>query len=294
MREVVFMTELSVKNIEEQGNAAKVIQSEQKASSQNLSNTTKPLSDSNENKFNLDKTAIVFGQSEEDIGKEFKEFKALKLFKRVDCDMTPITDNLLLKQRIEEAIKYGFGNVVVNPRQIKSAKRFLKGKKIGVYAAVCYPYGEEIYGVKKYAVKKAMEEGADGVYLPLSTSDLKSGRLEQVKRELFKIVKRYKKKKIFVVLEVGEISFSVAERVVKTLLKTKIAGIVSGTGFSSYSKPFAGASDLHSLSGGKRTVIACSNTEKSRDVVSLFSVADRVFLKNAPKIALDLKTNLEF
>ena len=247
-----------------------------------------------DSKFNLDKTAVIFGQSEEDIGKEFKEFKALKLFKRVDCDMTSITDNLLLKQRIEEVIKYGFGNVVVNPRQIKDAKRFLKGRKVGVYAAVCYPYGEEIYGVKKYAVKKAMEEGADGVYLPLSVSDLKSGKIEHVKRELFKIVKRYKRKKIFVVLEVGEINFSITEKVVKTLLRTRIAGIVSGTGFSAYTKPFVGASDLHSLSGGKRTVIACSNTEKSRDVVSLFSVADRVFLKNAPKIALDLKTNLEF
>ena len=244
--------------------------------------------------FNLDKTAIIFGQSEEDIGKEFKEFKALKLFKKVDVDLTSVRDTLMLKQRIEESIKYGFGNVVVNPRHIKDAKRFLKGKKVGVYAAVCYPYGEELYGVKKYAVKRAMQEGADGVYLPISITDLKNGKIEQIKRELQKIVKKYKRKKIFVVLEIGELSFAHVEKIVKYLLKTKISGIVSGTGYSPISKSFAGASDLHSLSGGKRTVVAQSVSEKSREVVSLFSVADRVFLKNAPKIALDLKTNLEF
>ena len=244
--------------------------------------------------FNLDKTAVIFGQSEEDIGKEFKEFKALKLFKRVDVDLTSVRDTLILKKRIEEALKYGFGNVVVNPRHIKDTKRFLKGKKVGVFAAVCYPYGEELYGVKKYAVKRAMQEGADGVYLPISITDLKNGKIDQVRRELQKIVKKYRHKKIFVVLEVGELDFANTEKIVKLLLKTKITGIVSGTGYSSISKPFAGASDLHSLSAGKRMVVAYSLTEKSREVVSLFSVADRVFLKNAPKIALDLKTNLEF
>ncbi|MBR2385133.1 MAG: hypothetical protein IKA99_05970 [Clostridia bacterium] len=243
--------------------------------------------------FNLDKTALVFGQSEEDIGKEFNEFKALKLFKRVDVDLTSVRDTLVLKQKIDETSKYGFGNVVVNPRHIKDAKRYLKGRKIGVFAAVCYPYGEELYGVKKYAVKRAVQEGADGVYLPLSITDLKSGKIELIRRELQKIVKKYKNKKIFVVLEMAELNFAYAEKLVKLLLKTKIAGIVSGTGNSSVSKPFAGASDLHSLSSGKRTVVACSNTEKSRDVVGLFSVADRVFLKNAPKIAKELKTNLE-
>ncbi len=252
------------------------------------------LKPENKQFFNLDKTAVIFGQSEEDLSKEFKEYKALKLFKRVDVDLTFVRDSLLLKKKIDECVKFGFGNVVVNSKQIKEAKRFLKGKKLGVFAAVCYPYGEEIYEVKKYAVKKAFSEGADGVYLPLSIIDLKNGKFEQVRRELVKMIKRYKHKKIFIVLEIGELNFSNVEKIVKMLLKTRIVGIVSGTGYSLCSKPFSGATDLHSLSSGKRTVIAYSNTEKSREVVSLFSVADRVFLKNAPKIALDLKTNLEY
>ncbi len=288
------MTELLVKNQEEIGAQNEEITQEKEI----IKTETKPLQAEEikkENKsFDLDKTAVIFGQSEEDIGKEFKEFKAAKLFKRVDVDLTSVRDNLLLKQKVEESIKYGFGNLVVNPKQIRYAKRFLKGRKVGVFAAVCYPYGEDFFGVKRYAVKKAFKEGADGVYLPLSVADLKSGKIEQIKRELVKIVRRYKRKKIFIVLEMGELNFTYVEKVMKLLLKTNITGIVSGTGFSSCEKPFSGASDLHSLSRGKRAVVACTNTDKSRDVVSLFSVADRVFLKNAPKIALDLKANLEY
>lgn len=245
-------------------------------------------------KISLEQTAVIFGQSEEDVSKEFREYKALKLFKKFDCDLTQIKDFEQLKIKIDEAVKFGFGNVVVNPRQIRQAKRILKGKKISVFGAVCYPHGEEVYGVKKYAVKKAFEEGADGVYLPVGTSDIKCGKIEQVKREFAKIVKRHKRKKIFAVLEINELDFSLAERVVKMLVKLRVSGIVSGSGYAISPKAFSGASDLHSLSGGKRPVIACATSDKSRDVLSLFSVADRVFLKNAPKIATDLKANLEF
>ena len=77
----------------------------------------------------------------------------------------------------------------------------------------------------------------------------------------------------------GELDFSTVEKVVKILLKIKVAGIVSGSGFSENGKCFQGASDLHSLSGGKKSVIACSTTKKSREVVSLFTVADRIFIR---------------
>lgn len=242
----------------------------------------------------VEKTALVFGQSEDDLTKEFKEFKALKLFRKFDCDLTGVRDNEELKVKIEEGLKYGFGNIVVNPLQVKSAKKFLKGKKVGVICAVCYPFGEEIYGVKKFSVKKAFSEGADGVYLPVGVSDIKQGKIEQVKREFSKIIRRHKKKKVFAVLELCELDFSLAEKTVKTLLKIGVSGIVSGSGYSDFSKGLSSASDLHSLSGGKGSVIALSTSEKSREVVGLFSFADRVFLKNAPKVAFELKTKLEF
>ena len=241
----------------------------------------------------VEKTAMIFGQSEEDIGKEYKEYKAFKLFRRVDADLTSISDSENLRARITEVINFGFGNVIVNPRLIKETKKLLADKSVGVYGAVCYPYGEELYGVKRVAVKKAFEEGADGVYLPVGTSDVKRGRIENVKKEFTVIARRYKRKKIFAVLEVAELDYAQVERTVKALLKSKVAGIVSGSGHEIISMAFFGASDLRSLSGGKRTVIAYSGSEKSKDVVSLFSVADRVFLKNAPKIAMDLKANLE-
>ena len=241
----------------------------------------------------VEKTAMIFGQSEEDIGKEYKEYKAFKLFRRVDADLTSISDSENLRARITEVINFGFGNVIVNPRLIKETKKLLADKNVGVYGAVCYPYGEELYGVKRVAVKKAFEEGSDGVYLPVGTSDVKRGRIENVKKEFTVIARRYKRKKIFAVLEVAELDYAQVERTVKALLKSKVAGIVSGSGHEIISMAFFGASDLRSLSGGKRTVIAYSGSEKSKDVVSLFSVADRVFLKNAPKIAMDLKANLE-
>ena len=100
------------------------------------------------------KTAMIFGQSEEDIGKEYKEYKAFKLFRRVDADLTSIRDSENLRARIVDVLKFGFGNVIVNPRQVKETKKLLQNKNVGVYGAVCYPYGEELYGVKRVAKNK--------------------------------------------------------------------------------------------------------------------------------------------
>lgn len=253
----------------------------------------KSMSFTLENKERNEKVASIFGQSEAELDREFRAFKASKIFRKFDYDLTAELDPETLSLKVEEAIKYGFGNIIVTPKQVKFVKQKLKDKKIGVYAAVCYPFGEESYGVKKYASKMAFSEGADGIYLPIGIYDVLKGRFEGVRREFAKIVRRHKRKKVFAVIEVGKFDISSCEKVLKTLSKIKIAGIVSGTGEFSEDR-ITGVGELHSLSGGKRSIIACSTSEKSREVINLFSVADRVFLKNAPKIAVDLKTNLEY
>ncbi|MBE5741827.1 MAG: hypothetical protein E7360_00700 [Clostridiales bacterium] len=239
-----------------------------------------------------EKTAHIFGQSEEEICKEFRAFKATKIFKKFDFDLTEVFDEENLKSKVDEAVKIGFGNVVVNPKFIKTVRQRLKGKKIGVYAAVCYPFGEELYGVKKYATKLAFSNGADGIYLPVGVADILRGRIEGIKREFAKIIKRNRKKKVFAVLEIGELDRPSCEKVLKSLSKLKLSGIVCGTGKISEGKNLT-ATDVHALSGGKTTVVAYGNSQKSREIINLFSVADRVFLKNATKIATDLKNNLE-
>ena len=39
------------------------------------------------------KTALVFGQSEDELRREFKEYKALKLFRKIYCDLTRVKIN---------------------------------------------------------------------------------------------------------------------------------------------------------------------------------------------------------
>jgi len=253
----------------------------------------KSMSFSLENKDRNEKVASIFGQSEAELDREFRAYKAAKIFRKFDYDLTNESDPEILSSKVEEAIKYGFGNIIVTPKQVKFVKQKLKGKKIGVFAAVCYPLGEESYGVKKYASKMAFSEGADGIYLPIGVYDVLKGRLEGIRREFAKIVRQHKRKKVFVVMETAKFDISSCEKVLKTFSKIKIAGIVSGTGGFKEER-LSSVSELHSLSGGKRSIIACSTSEKSREVINLFSVADRIFLKNAPKIAVDLKTNLEY
>lgn len=251
-----------------------------------------PDEEQKERKTEIENTAKIFGQSEEQICKEFKAFKALKIFKKFDVDLTGVSDAETLSLKLEETVKFGFGNIVINPKFIKFAKQKLKGKKIGVFAGVCYPFGEELYGVKKYASKLAFLNGADGIYLPVGTTDILRGKIDSIKREFAKIVKRHRKKKVFAVIEFGQCDKLSCEKILKALSKIKIAGIVGGTG-ANKNETDKEMSDLRSASGGKGLIVARFDGEKSREVMNLFTVADRVFIKNAEKVAQELKSNLE-
>ena len=58
----------------------------------------------------ISKTAIVFGQSEDELRREFKEFKALKLFRKIYCDLT-LTPDDVFDDKLAEVVSLGFGGV---------------------------------------------------------------------------------------------------------------------------------------------------------------------------------------
>lgn len=99
------------------------------------------------------KTALVFGQSEDELRREFKEYKALKLFRKIYCDLTRVKSESF-EDKLDEVVSLGFGGVIVFPTQARKAKEKIGKADVKVVAAVCYPFGEEGANVKKPPPKK--------------------------------------------------------------------------------------------------------------------------------------------
>lgn len=237
-----------------------------------------------------DRASVIFGQSEDEMKREFRAFKIAKLLKKFDFDLTGEVSGETLSDKLEEAASLGIGSVLVTPQNLKIAKDKLKKTEAGVYAAVCYPFGEESYGVKKYAVKKAIEKGADGVFLPVGISSVKQGGFEAIRKEFKKIVKVCRNKKLFVVIESGAINSVETEKIVKILSAVGVKNFVSSSGYREIGEGLSSVKNIRYFLKSGCEVSGYTDTVKSDDAIGLLAIADRLLVKNAAELATDLKT----
>ncbi|AIF69292.1 deoxyribose-phosphate aldolase [Palaeococcus pacificus DY20341] len=89
----------------------------------------------------------------------------------------------------EEAKKYGFYAVCVNPYRVKLAKEQLEGSDVKVATVIGFPLGATPTEVKVFEAKKALEDGAEELDMVLNIGALKDGNYEYVKNDIAEIVK---------------------------------------------------------------------------------------------------------
>ncbi|WP_457752977.1 deoxyribose-phosphate aldolase [Thermococcus sp.] len=89
----------------------------------------------------------------------------------------------------EEAKKYGFYAVCVNPYRVKLAKETLKGTDIKVASVIGFPLGATPTEVKVFEAKKALEDGADELDMVINIGALKDGDYDYVRRDIEEVVK---------------------------------------------------------------------------------------------------------
>lgn len=107
-------------------------------------------------------------------------------------DHTNISSNATaekIKKTCQEAKKYGFRGVCVNPEFVKLAKRELKGTNLKVIALIDPPMGIFPHKKRVGICKKAKKDGADELDVVMNVVDLKYGKYERVLRDLKEISK---------------------------------------------------------------------------------------------------------
>ncbi len=94
-----------------------------------------------------------------------------------------------IKKTCEEAKKYGFRGVCVNPKWVKLVNSELKGTKIKTICLVDPPIGDSTHQKRIKTCKKAKKEGADENDVVISIPDVKHERWNKVLADLKEICK---------------------------------------------------------------------------------------------------------
>lgn len=134
---------------------------------------------------------------------------------------------------IEEAKKYHFYSVCINPVWVSLAAEELKGEPVSVCTVIGFPLGASTTATKAFETEDAIKNGADEIDMVISIGQLKSGDYEAVQNDIAGVVAAAKDRALVKVIL--ETCLLTDEEIVKACELAKAAGadfVKTSTGFS--------------------------------------------------------------
>lgn len=104
-------------------------------------------------------------------------------------NLKAFADDTAFEKLCDEAKKYNFKMVAINPAQTVRCKKKLEGSPVHVGAAIGFPLGQTTLECKIFETKDAIEKGADEIDYMINVAELKNKNYDYIKKEMEEIVK---------------------------------------------------------------------------------------------------------
>lgn len=104
-------------------------------------------------------------------------------------NLKAFADDAAFEKLCDEAKKYNFKMVAINPAQTIRCKKKLEGSPVHVGAAIGFPLGQTTLECKIFETKDAIEKGADEIDYVINVAELKNKNYDYIKKEMEEIVK---------------------------------------------------------------------------------------------------------
>lgn len=103
----------------------------------------------------------------------------------------------------DEAKKYDFASVCVNPYDIALAKKLLAGSDVKVCTVIGFPLGRNKTEIKVAETEAALKDGCEEFDMVINVGALKDGKADYVRDEIAAIVKAAQGNTVKVIIETG-------------------------------------------------------------------------------------------
>ena len=133
----------------------------------------------------------------------------------------------------EDAIKYHFATVCVNPYYVPLAKDLLEDSTTEVCTVVGFPLGMSTTEVKVYEAINAIENGADEVDMVINIGALKDKEYDYVKSEIEQVRNVLDGKVLKVIIETCYLTEDEIKKMTEICNETFVNFIKTSTGFGS-------------------------------------------------------------
>ena len=136
-----------------------------------------------------------------------------------------------IKKICDDAIKYHFASVCVNPCYVSLAKELLNGTPVNVCTVVGFPLGANTIRTKEMEALIAVEDGADEIDMVINIGALKNGDYDYVRNEIEDIMAAVDGKVLKVITETCYLTDEEIGKVTEICNDTYVNFIKTSTGY---------------------------------------------------------------
>ncbi len=148
----------------------------------------------------------------------------------------------------EEARKYEFASVCVNPCFVPVVKRLLNGSNVKVCTVIGFPLGATLPEVKKFEAIEAINNGAEEIDMVLNVSMAKEHDFDFVEKEIALVKSACKNHVLKVILETCLLTDEEIVECCKAAVRAGADFVKTSTGFSK------GGATVHAVELMRKTV----------------------------------------
>lgn len=217
-------------------------------------------------------------------------------FEKVDRNIARMIDHTLLKPEAtpdeiktlcEEAKKYSFASVCINPSYVKLCSKLLYGTKVKVCTVIGFPLGATTTEVKRAEAEQALQNGAQEIDMVINIGMLKQKEYEYVFNDINQVVLAAKRSNALTKVII-ETSLLTDEEKVKACLISKQAKadfVKTSTGFSKGGATAGDIALMRMVVGSAMGVKASGGVRTTEDAKAMIaSGADRIGASASVKI----------
>ncbi|MBP7652797.1 deoxyribose-phosphate aldolase [Candidatus Dependentiae bacterium] len=197
------------------------------------------------------------------------------------AEVANLIDHTLLKPDVtkdqivklcDEARKYSFASVCVNPGWVKLCSELLKGSEVKVCTVIGFPLGATTISTKASETSEAVANGADEIDMVINIGALKAGDYDTVLQDIKSVVKSAQNHIVKVIIETALLT---DEEKIKACKLSKQAGahyVKTSTGFSSGGATLADIALMRNVVGPDMGVKASGGVRDFNQVKNLLEV----------------------
>ena len=187
--------------------------------------------------------------------------------------LKPDATNDQISKICEEAKKYIFASVCVNPCWVKECYRLLKGTKVKVCTVIGFPLGATSTEVKVAETKQAILDGAQEIDMVINVGKLKSGDKNYVFNDINQVALVCKKYNALLKVIIETCLLTDEEKITACLIakEAKADFVKTSTGFSHAGATAGDVALMKKVVGSTIGVKASGGIRTYEDVVSMIN-----------------------